>query len=188
MSLLWLLLGLFQLRTGFRFRGAAGRARFGRLSERRALGVHDLFTGKVRLFTSVVGLSSCALGSFFDAIVGSVLGMVVWVGEQAAVVVLVIAAMVSRRAAVDVAAACSERGLTPLSQREASPKRDRRQLQFGVVALVGNAVSEIARFFGDREDQAGLVLLARAATLVTFGALGAFLWSTAWVFGDEQKV
>ena len=185
MSLLWLLLGLFQLRTGFRFRGAAGRARFGRLSVRRALGVHDLFTGKVRLFTSVVGLSSCALGSFFDAIVGSVLGMVVWVG---AAVVLVIAAMVSRRAAVDVAAACSERGLTPLSQREASPKRDRRQLQFGVVALVGNAVSEIARFFGDREDQAGLVLLAGAATLVTFGALGAFLWSTAWVFGDEQKV
>lgn len=185
MSLLWLLLGLFQLRTGLRFRGAAGRARFGRLSERRALGVHDLFTGRVWLFASVVGLSSCALGLFFAVVVGSVLGMVVW---AAAAVVLVISAMVSRRAAVDVAAAFSEGGLKPLSQREASAKRDRRQLQFGVVALVGNAVSEIARFFGDREDQAGLVVLAGAATLVTFVALGAFLWSTAWVFGDEQKV
>ncbi|MCW2865992.1 MAG: hypothetical protein JWR20_180 [Marmoricola sp.] len=185
MSLLWLLIGLLQLRTGLRFRGASGRTRFGRLSERRALGVHERFTGRVWLFVSAVGLSSCALSLFFAAVTRSVLGMVV---GGAAAVLLVVAAAVGRRTAVDVAAAFSERGLEPTTRRETSVKRDRRQLQFGVVALVGNAVSEIAQFFAVGGDQAGMVVLAGVATVITFGAVAAFLWSTAWVFRDEQRV
>ena len=185
MSVLWLLLGILRLRTGLRFRGAAGRDRFLRLSEHRALGVHELFRSRMRLFVSVVGLTSCALGLFFAAIVGSALGIVLW---GAATLVLAVADDVSRRTAKDVAAAFAESDPEPPTRRETSAKRNRRQLQFAVAGLVGNAVSEIAQFFGERAHQAGLLALAGVASVITFAALAALLWSTAWVFGDEQKV
>jgi hypothetical protein len=77
--------------------------------------------------------------------------------------------------------------LPPLRTREYSVRRDRRQKQFGVVGVAGFLVAETARFFGEREDARALLALSAAAVLVAHLALGAVLWSTAWVYGDEVE-
>jgi hypothetical protein len=79
------------------------------------------------------------------------------------------------------------RELQPLQVREFSGKRSRRQTQFGAVALGGFIVGETARFFGERKHIAALEILAAGTLLVVFVALGALLWSTTWVYGDEAK-
>lgn len=183
MYLLWLILGLLHLRSGLRFRGAKGRARFEQLDERRARGIYELFTSKVVPFMSLAGISICTLGLLFALLVQSLLGATLW---GVAALLLLVALVVRRRTEQDVAAAFSKRDLQPLQRRDSSVRRTRRQKQFGVVALVANALAEIARYFGARDEQPALVIVAALAMLTAFGAIGALLWSTAWVFGDEK--
>lgn len=60
-------------------------------------------------------------------------------------------------------------------------------MQFGGVALAGFLVGQIVNFFAEPQGIAALDAVAAGALLVTFLALGALLWSSAWVYGDEAK-
>lgn len=181
---LWLLLGLPMLWWSVRYSGPAGSERFATLTAPRAQRLHEIFASRVHDFLLTAATAMCLLGLLFALITASISRSVFWAVD---VVVLVMAFVWRRRARPVVLAAFRARQLPPLQVREFSAKRSRRQNQFGVVALSGFLVAEVARFFGERRGVVALEALAGGALLVSLLALGALLWSTAWVYGDETR-
>jgi hypothetical protein len=182
--ILWLLIGLPHLWWSVKFSGQHGSERFKRLPEQRAQTLHELFISRVHDFLLVSAVATCVLGLVFALVLASLWTSVLWGAD---VIVLVLALGLRRRARPVVVHAFSARQLPPLQAREFSAKRNRRQKQFGVVALCGFLVGETARFFGERQGNAALEALASVALLVAFLGVGALLWSTAWLYGDEAR-
>ncbi len=70
--------------------------------------------------------------------------------------------------------------------RERSLKRERRQKQFAVAALVGYLTYRIFEVVAEQTEQPSLTGIALVGmVLAAVGALG-LVWSMAWRFGDEQ--
>lgn len=181
-GIFWVLIGLFHGWSSLPFLTLDGSGHFARLTERRAQVVHGNFATRLHDFLLVGALAINLLGLLFNLISSSVAGVIV---SAFAVVALALGIVLRRRARPVVLAAFRERGLEPLQRREASKKRHRRQQQFGVAALTAWLVAETSQFFAEREDIPWLAALAVGAMLFTFVAIGALLWSTAWVYGDE---
>lgn len=181
---LWLPIGLLHLWWSGRYLGQSGRERFERLPERRAQAVHEVLASRLHDFLLVAAVATCLLGLLFAVIMSS-LSVALWWGLD--VVVLLLALLLRRRARPLVLDAFRARKLPPLRTREYSARRNRRQKQFGAVALTGFLLGETANFFGERAGVPALLTLSSAAMLVAFLALGALLWTTAWVYGDEAK-
>lgn len=181
-GVLWLLFGLLQVWWSAPYLGPDGGERFMRLPERRAQILHENFATRVHDFLLVASLAISLLGLVFALITSSVVAAVVWGVD---VVVLLLGLTLRRRAQPVVLAAFRERGLQPLQEREFSAKRHQRQKQFGLAALTGFLVGETATIFGERQNIPTLDALAAGALLLAFVAIGALLWSTAWVYGDE---
>jgi hypothetical protein len=181
---LWLPIGLFHIWWSGRYLGQSGRERFNGLSERRAQAVHELHASRFHDFLLMGAFGTVLLGLVFGLIIGSAWSALLW-GLDA--VVLLAALLLRRQARPLVMDAFRARQLQPMQAREHSPKRDRRQRQFGLVALGGFLLGETARFFAEREGVPALLALSSVALLVTLVAVGALLWSTAWEYGDEVK-
>ncbi|HET7327517.1 MAG TPA: hypothetical protein VFJ14_09550 [Nocardioidaceae bacterium] len=180
----WLVLGLVQLVLELRRYGEPGRERYRRLSDRRAAGVHDLYVSRTIPFLNTGAVALSVVGGVLATIEGSV----VWAALWAAAAVLLLASLAVRtRVKPTVLAEFDARGLPPLVERHRSLRRERRQVQFGVVTLVAFLVGEVATYLADRWDQPAWDVAAAISLLVAIIAAVALVWSTVWVYGDEQR-
>lgn len=166
-----------------RFSGANGRDRFHQLSEKRAQGIHDHFASSAPEWLIVFNMAAAAVGAALSVHVGSWLGATV---ALVAVGLLMITRAARPKARGNVNQAFAERGLEPLVRRETSERRQRRQKQFGTLALVGYLLGQVAQVLGTETGERWPQVLALPATLLMFGGGLALLWSTAWRYGDEK--
>lgn len=184
-AVLWFLLGLTRLVGELRRVGEPGRERFRRLNARRARVLHDRYVSKAIPFVDTSGIALSVLGVVFAAAGGSAVGATVW---AAAAVLLLASLAVRRKVKPAVLQEFHARGLEPLSQRDRSRKRDRRQLQFGIVALLGFMVNQVATYLAERLDHPAMIAVAAISLLVAIAAGFALLWSTTWIYGDEERI
>lgn len=181
-GIIWMLVGLLQVARAAPYLAPNGGERLKRLPERRAQILHDNYATRVHDFVLVAGLVLNLLGLAFALVSTSVPGVIV---AGAAVAALGAGIVLHRRARPVVLAAFRESGLQPARALETSRRGQQRQRQFGVAVLTGYVVAQTAGFAAEREDIAWLEALSAGAMIFSFLAVGALLWSTAWVYGDE---
>ena len=180
-----LLIATFVFAGTARYAGPQGRSRFERISDKRARGIHDHFASRGVDWILVFFLA----GAVVNAALSLYLGVWPGVALSLTAAALMAAARAMRPAArANVNAAFADRGLEPLTQRERSARRDRRQLQFGTVALAGYLAGQVLQAVHVKTGEGWPQVLALPATLMMLGGGLALLWSTAWRFGDEQPV
>lgn len=165
------------------FLGGAGRARFMRLSEQRARGVHDGFcsrlipwsAGGAAAVSLVEGVSSYWLGHRLAGLAALTGGLC-----------FVTALFLFPRAKVTVLDAFEQRELEPLQPRETSARGSRRQKQFAVVLLGAYLGQTLLNVVAVRMDADWPRMLALPLIVLILVAGIGLLWSLAWRYGDER--
>lgn len=181
--MLTLLLGAWVFFACRRYAGEAGRERFMRLSDRRARGVHDYFVSRatdwILVGAMVVTVADAVGAAYLRAWVYLVIA-------AAGLVVMQAARRMLPRVADNLDMALAQRGLEPLTKREDSARRDRRQKQFGLTAVGAYGLGRVLRVLHHETEHPAFAALMGLTTIVMIVGFFALLWSMAWRFGDEQ--
>lgn len=180
-----LLIAVLFFTTTVRYAGENGSRRFAQLPEKRAQVVHEQFASSAIDWLIVFNMAVTATSAVLWVYLGSWRGAVV---SLVALGLLVAARVIRPGARANVDGGFAERGLRPLLRRERSEQRERRQKQFGAVALTGYLLGQVAQAVAAKTEADWPLVLQAPATLLMLGGGLAFLWTTAWRFGDERPV
>ena len=181
--MLELVLAVLFFAVTLRYAGEGGARRFHALPDKRAQGVHESFASRTFDWLILLNIAVSAVNAGLAGYLGSWLGVAI----SLAALALSLAARAMRPVArSNVNAGFAERGLEPLTRRETSARRERRQKQFALIALVGYLSGRIANVIAEETGETWPQVLLLPATVLMFGGGLALLWSMAWRYGDEQ--
>lgn len=166
-----------------RYAGEKGGRRFRDLSQKRAEGVHDSFASRTFDWLILLNIAVSAVNAGLAVYLNSW----VYLALSLAALALSLAARAIRpRARANVNAAFAEWGLEPLMRRETSARRERRQKQFGSIALIGYLCGRVLDVIAEQTNATWPEVLLLPVMVLTLGGGVALLWSMAWRFGDER--